>query len=211
MPSTCRQGEANIHKKCASATATTPFILPGSTGRAAALLGGMVTKAFLRAFVSGVLTPNCSLEHMSHFFFSLTCNIWKFPGQGLNLHHSSNPSCCSDSIRSLTHCPTRQLHESLFLNTHAQAPSHSTNSDSKSRGWDSWKGYFLWGFGVFFVFVFVFCFLGPCAWHTEVPRLGAEMELQLPGSGWQDPSCVCNLHHSSQQRRILNSLSEARN
>ena len=26
----------------------------------------------------------------------------------------------------------------------------------------------------------------------------------------QDPNCVCDLHHSSQQRQILNPLSEAR-
>ena len=48
----------------------------------------------------------------------------------------------------------------------------------------------------------------------EVPRLGVESELQLPAyttatATW-DPSCVCNLHLSLQQRRILNPLSEAR-
>ena len=31
-----------------------------------------------------------------------------------------------------------------------------------------------------FVFVFVFCFLGPYPQHMEVPRLGVESELQLP-------------------------------
>ena len=48
----------------------------------------------------------------------------------------------------------------------------------------------------------------------EVPRLGVESELQLPAyttaTAMQDPSCICNLHHSSQQRRNLNPLSEAR-
>ena len=46
----------------------------------------------------------------------------------------------------------------------------------------------------------------------EFPRLGVEMELQLLATGtatW-DPSCVCDLHHSSWQNWILNSLSEAR-
>ena len=40
------------------------------------------------------------------------------------------------------------------------------------------------------------------------------MELQLPAytpaTAMQDPSHICNLHHSSQKRRILNPLSEAR-
>jgi len=48
----------------------------------------------------------------------------------------------------------------------------------------------------------------------EVPRLGVELELQLPASitatATQDPSRICNLHHSSWRRRILNPLSEAR-
>ena len=33
---------------------------------------------------------------------------------------------------------------------------------------------------VFFLFCFVFCFLGPHPWHMEVPRLEVELELQLP-------------------------------
>ena len=45
----------------------------------------------------------------------------------------------------------------------------------------------------------------------KVPRLGAELELQLPAyataTAMQDPSHVCALHHSSQQRQILNPLS----
>ena len=48
----------------------------------------------------------------------------------------------------------------------------------------------------------------------EVPRLGVELQLQLPAfptaTAAQDLSHVCNIHHSSQQRRILNPLSEAR-
>ena len=48
----------------------------------------------------------------------------------------------------------------------------------------------------------------------EVPRLGAELELQLPAyttaAAAQDPSCICDLHHNSWQRGILNPLSEAR-
>ena len=48
----------------------------------------------------------------------------------------------------------------------------------------------------------------------EVPRLGAELELQLlvytTATVTPDPSRVCDLHYSSQQHWILNPLSEAR-
>ena len=48
----------------------------------------------------------------------------------------------------------------------------------------------------------------------EVPRLGVESELQLmaytTATATWDPCYVCNLHHSSQQCRILNPLSKAR-
>ena len=66
----------------------------------------------------------------------------------------------------------------------------------------------------FFFFFFFFCFLGPHLGHIEAPRLGVESELQLPSyttaTATSDPSCVCNLYHSSRQRRILNPLSGAR-
>ena len=46
----------------------------------------------------------------------------------------------------------------------------------------------------------------------EIPRLGVELELQLPAytTAGQDPSHICKLHHSSLQCWILNPLSEAR-
>ena len=51
-------------------------------------------------------------------------------------------------------------------------------------------------------------------WHMEVPRLGAELELQLPAyttaTAILDLSCSCDLHHSSLKRQVLNPLSEAR-
>ena len=47
-----------------------------------------------------------------------------------------------------------------------------------------------------------------------VPRLGVKSELQLlayaTATAMQDPSSFCNLHHSSQQCRIPDPLSEAR-
>ena len=65
-----------------------------------------------------------------------------------------------------------------------------------------------------FLFVCLCVFLGPHLWHMEVPALGVESELQLPActtatATW-DLSLICDLHHSSRQRWILNPLSEAR-
>ena len=65
-----------------------------------------------------------------------------------------------------------------------------------------------------FYFILFFCFLGPPLKHMEIPRLGVEWELQLPAhttaTAMPDPSCVCNLQHSSWQRWIFNLLSQAR-
>ena len=48
----------------------------------------------------------------------------------------------------------------------------------------------------------------------EVPRLEVKWELQLPAcataTAMQDLSCVCDLHHSSRQHRILDPPSKAR-
>ena len=50
--------------------------------------------------------------------------------------------------------------------------------------------------------------------HVEVPRLGVELELQLPAYAMAiatpDPSHACDLQHSLQQHGILNPLSEGR-
>ena len=66
-----------------------------------------------------------------------------------------------------------------------------------------WRGFF----------VFLPC-LGPLPRHMEVPRLGVEWELsRLPTPEPQQrgiKATVCNLHHSSRQRRILNPLSKSR-
>ena len=68
-----------------------------------------------------------------------------------------------------------------------------------------------------------FSFLGPQLRCMEAPRLGIKLELQLPiyttamqlpvyttAKAMEDPSHVCDLHHSSRQHRIRNPLSEAR-
>ena len=50
--------------------------------------------------------------------------------------------------------------------------------------------------------------------HMEISRLGIKLELQLPAyttaTALQEPSLVCDLHHSSWQPWILNPLSKAR-
>ena len=61
-------------------------------------------------------------------------------------------------------------------------------------------------------FIFHLFRVAPTAY--EVPRLGIELELQLPAyttaTATRDPSHICDLHHSSQQLWILNPLSGAR-
>ena len=73
--------------------------------------------------------------------------------------------------------------------------------------------FFLFLFFLSFSFFF-FCLLGLHLQPMEVPRLGVESELELlaytTATAMQDPSCVCKLHHSSWQRRILNPLSKAK-
>jgi len=63
-------------------------------------------------------------------------------------------------------------------------------------------------------YYYYYCFLWPHLQHMEAPRLRGKLELQLPAcstaTATPDPSCFCNLHHSSWQCQILNPLIEAR-
>ena len=56
-------------------------------------------------------------------------------------------------------------------------------------------------------FIYLFCFLGLHPQHMEVPRLGAESDLQLlayaTATATQDLSYICKLHHSSSNTRSL--------
>ena len=56
------------------------------------------------------------------------------------------------------------------------------------------------------LFIYLFFFLGLHPRHMEVPRLGVDLQLQLPAypaaTAMQDLSCVRDLHHSSRQRWI---------
>ena len=62
------------------------------------------------------------------------------------------------------------------------------------------------------IYLFII-FLGPHSRHMEVPRVGVQSELQLmayaTATATLDPSCLCDLHHSSWQCWILNPPSEA--
>ena len=64
------------------------------------------------------------------------------------------------------------------------------------------------------MFVCLLAFLELHLRYMDVPRLGVEMELQLPAyttaPAMQDLSQICDLHHSSWQYQIPDSLSEAR-
>ena len=64
-----------------------------------------------------------------------------------------------------------------------------------------------------FFFLSFLQLLGPLLRQMEVPGLGVESELQLPAYAraiaTQDLSHVCDLHHSSRQRRNLDPLSKA--
>ena len=62
--------------------------------------------------------------------------------------------------------------------------------------------------------LFFFClFLGPHPWHMEVPtrdRIRPQLLAYATDTATWDPSQICELHHSSQQRQISDPLSEAR-
>ena len=66
-----------------------------------------------------------------------------------------------------------------------------------------------------YIYFFFLVFLWSHPWHMEVPRLGvikSELHLLAYATATKTPdmSHVCDLHHSSRQRKILNPLSEAR-
>ena len=73
--------------------------------------------------------------------------------------------------------------------------------------------FLLYSIILFFCFFFVVFVLGPHLQHMEVPRLGVKSELRLPAYAtaiaMQDPSHVCDLHHTSRQCQILNPPNEA--
>ena len=104
----------------------------------------------------------------------------------------------------LTHCARLELNLCLSAPERLLIPlTHSGNSYST-----------IFYFNFILRFVCLFVFLGLHLWHTEVPRLGVKLELQLLAytttTAMHDPSRICNLHHSSQQCQTLNPLNKAR-
>ena len=92
-------------------------------------LGSGCTKRNMRTFWRALWQAvwnqrhNCAfpfflyLFHSFFFFFGHTHSMWKFPGQGWNLYHSSNWSHSRDNAGSLTPWATRELPLSFFFLT----------------------------------------------------------------------------------------------
>ena len=55
------------------------------------------------------MVPYCRFVFAFVFVFCHAHSTWKFPGQGSNLGHRSDSSCCSDNTKSLTHCAIGEL------------------------------------------------------------------------------------------------------
>ena len=96
----------------------------------------------------------------------------------------------------------------MYFNlTHSGLALRHWGKDIENFGRKRLKNYF-------FIYFLFFYFLGPHPQPMEVPRLGVQSELlaftAATATSNLDPSCVCDLHHSSRQCRILNPLSEAR-
>ena len=145
----------------------------------------------------------------------------KFPHQGWNLSHSSDLSHNSDDARPLTTRPPGNSYLKIKKNTHTKMTTGQSKltlcclillQDLLSKALCLRAGSVRCSGAISFFLFFVFSGLHP--WHMEVCRLGAQLELQLPAyatatAPW-DLNPVCDLHHSSQQRRILNPQSNAR-
>ena len=89
------------------------------------------------------------------------------------------------------------------------------NFSLNNKGFELAGSTYTWWFVFgFFCFFFFFAKKGPNLYYMEVPRLGVESELQLlaytTAAATQDLSCICDLHHSSWQRQILNPQNKAR-
>ena len=81
------------------------FIVVTLDGNSGALCIGNFPAVFIFIFW---LKISCVL-YFYFLFFDCTHGMWKFPDQGLNLHHSNNLSHCSDNARSLTFLAAREL------------------------------------------------------------------------------------------------------
>ena len=114
--------------------------------------------------------------------------------------------------------------------------NHSITCNSETDAWKSptdigfadFSFWLLALFKIFLLFWYILCNFVLCVFftylffvsglhlrHMKVPRLGVESKLQLwayvTATATSDPSPICDLHCSSKQCQILNSLSEAGN
>ena len=126
----------------------------------------------------------------SFFFLGCICGMQRFPGQGPNLHHCSNSSCCSDNARSLFCWATGELLGS-FLNIGLRGGEWFLMkliciTTLNSKPWSSYR---------FFVFLI---------FRATLAAYGS-----FQARGWISATAA-SLHHSSWQCQILNPLCRAR-
>ena len=125
------------------------------------------------------------------FFNGCPHGLWKFSGQALNLSHWN---LCHSSSNARSFNPQRQTGD---------------RTQTSAATWSVAVGFLTYcaTVGTPIRFCFSFCFLGLHLQHMKVPQLGGELELQLmaytTATATLDPSCVCNLHHSSRLLQIL--------
>ena len=138
---------------------------------------------FMNIQISKIDIYSSFSNHIKRWFF---VSIWTCG--------SSYTDCCG---RLLGDPHTQSMKE--FLQKDIYSTLHSTHSSPNTI------------VGFFLLLLLFLSFLHPQ--HMEVPRRGVESTLQLPAyttaTATPDPSCICDLHHSSEQHRILNPLSKA--
>ena len=132
---------------------------------------------------------------MLNAVISLTKTTWTW--RGLNLERSELGEVCTlPKVSKFARDWARKILslEFMFLTSHSLTLSHSD--------------IYIINYFYFILFIYLLIFLGPHPWRMEVPRLGVETELYLlaytTATAMQDPSRICDLHHSSLQRWILN-------
>ena len=109
------------------------------------------------------------------------------------------------TLRILNHRHLRQVFHNSFIRKQTVINTAAKSMSSKSRmlGWESHCCHLPSACvppdKVFVCLIVCLSFLG----HMEVPRLGVELEIQLPaytkGTEMPDPSCICYLPYSSWQ------------
>ena len=108
--------------------------------------------------------------------------------------------------------PKRRPAATALIHPLASKLLYGAGAAFKSKTKQNKKDYSKFCLYSYFLCFFFLSFLGLHPQHMEVPRLGVELELSLlvcaTVTAMQDPSHVCNLHHSSQQCQILNLLNK---